>query len=79
VGQAWSNPWGARGQPWMKLRHGQDSRSPISAETVHALCVCYALAGAPADTVEAKLWVVEEHMRLVSAQALKAQHRVLLA
>jgi DNA/RNA-binding domain of Phe-tRNA-synthetase-like protein len=59
--------------------YGQDTRSPISAATSHAVYVAYAPAGAPKETVEAHLRLIEAHARLVSSGAPTEQLRVLLA
>ncbi len=59
--------------------YGQDNRSPISPETSHILYVAYAPAGVPAESVDAQLWRIEEHIRLFSPDATVEQHRLLIA
>jgi len=61
------------------ILYGQDNRSPISVETSHVLYVAYAPADVPADTVEAHLHAVEEHVRVTAPQAVRQQQRLLLA
>jgi DNA/RNA-binding domain of Phe-tRNA-synthetase-like protein len=59
--------------------YGQDARSPISPETQHALYVAYAPPGVTAERVEGQLQGIEEHLRLVSPQAVVVQRRLLTA
>ena len=59
------------------ILYGQDNRSPISVETSHVLYVAYAPAGVPAETVEAHLGAIEDHVRLVCPLAVR-QQRLLL-
>lgn len=59
------------------LIYGQDSRSPMSLQTTHALYVAYAPAGVPADTVTAQLKGIEEHVRLVSPGVTVEQMRLI--
>jgi DNA/RNA-binding domain of Phe-tRNA-synthetase-like protein len=59
--------------------HGQDDRSLISVETSHVLYVAYAPPGVPAETVEAQLHLIEEHVRLASPLVVAKQRRLLLA
>ena len=59
------------------ILYGQDSRSPISPITSHALYVAYAPAGVPKETVEAHLRLIETHVRLVSPSAVTEALRVL--
>jgi DNA/RNA-binding domain of Phe-tRNA-synthetase-like protein len=59
--------------------YGQDARSPIGPVTSRALYVAYAPAGVPADAVERQLRAIEENVRLFSANAAVAQHRLLAA
>lgn len=59
--------------------HGQDDRSPITAETTHALYVVYAPAGVPQEAVESQLRKIEAHVRLFSPAAVTEQSRLLLA
>jgi DNA/RNA-binding domain of Phe-tRNA-synthetase-like protein len=61
------------------ILYGQDNRSPISAETSRVLYVAYAPAGVSAETVDAHLRAIEEHVRLVSPLAVREQHELLLA
>jgi DNA/RNA-binding domain of Phe-tRNA-synthetase-like protein len=55
------------------ILYGQDSRSPISSATTHALYVSYAPAGVPAHAVETQLWKIEEYIRLFSPRAVVEQ------
>src|SRR5262249_5518157 len=50
--------------------YGQDNRSPISAQTAHALYVAYAPTGVPADAVGAQLQKIEENVRLFAPAAV---------
>jgi len=59
--------------------YGQDNRSPISAQTAHALYVAYAPTGVPADAVGAQLQKIEENVRLFAPAAVVEQRRVLSA
>jgi DNA/RNA-binding domain of Phe-tRNA-synthetase-like protein len=61
------------------ILYGQDNRSPISRETSHVLYVAYVPAGVPAQTVEAHLRAIEEHVRLVSRHPVREQLELLLA
>ena len=61
------------------ILYGQDSRSPISSETSHALYVAYAPAGVGAEAVEAQLGRVEENVRSFSPRVVVEQHRLLRA
>jgi len=61
------------------ILYGQDNRSPISRATSHVLYVAYAPAGVSAETVEAHLQAIEEHVRLVSPQAVREQLELLSA
>lgn len=61
------------------ILYGQDNRSPISAETSHVLYVAYVPVGVPAETVEAQLGKIEEHIRLFSPKVIVEQHRLLSA
>ena len=58
--------------------YGQDARSPISADTTHALYVAYAPAGVPPETVERQLREIETNVRLCSDIEVE-QQRVLRA
>jgi DNA/RNA-binding domain of Phe-tRNA-synthetase-like protein len=46
--------------------YGQDNRSPISANTSHALYVAYAPAGVPTELVEMQLRKIAEYVHLFS-------------
>src|SRR5690349_2152007 len=59
------------------ILYGQDNRSPISRQTSHVLYVAYAPPGVPAETVEAHLRAIEEHVRLASPRAATEQRRLL--
>ena len=59
--------------------YGQDNRSPIVADTSHALYVAYAPPGVPTDVVEAQLRKIEENIRLCSPAAIVLQRRVIAA
>jgi DNA/RNA-binding domain of Phe-tRNA-synthetase-like protein len=59
--------------------YGQDARSPISPETMHALYVAYAPAGIAAEMVDHQLRGIEENVRLFSAEAVVKQKRLLVA
>jgi DNA/RNA-binding domain of Phe-tRNA-synthetase-like protein len=59
--------------------YGQDNRSPITAETRHALYVSYAPPGVPAQAVEAQLRDIEANVRLFAPQTKVEQSRVLNA
>jgi DNA/RNA-binding domain of Phe-tRNA-synthetase-like protein len=59
--------------------YGQDDRSPISAETSHALYVAYAPAGVPAERVDDQLQRIAENIRLFSPAAIVEQCRLLSA
>ena len=59
--------------------YGQDNRSPISAETSHALYVAYAPAGVGAEAVDAQLRKIEENVRLFAPTVVVEQRRVLSA
>ncbi len=59
--------------------YGQDHRSPISPETMHALYVAYAPAGVPADLVERQLRQIEANVRLFSPSAILEQLTLLRA
>jgi DNA/RNA-binding domain of Phe-tRNA-synthetase-like protein len=59
--------------------HGQDDRSPITAETTHALYVVYAPAGVPLEAVEGQLQKIEDNIRLFSPTAVTEQSRLLAA
>jgi DNA/RNA-binding domain of Phe-tRNA-synthetase-like protein len=61
------------------ILYGQDNRSPISRETSRVVYVAYAPAGVSAETVEAHLQVVEEHVRLFSPLAIRARQELLVA
>jgi DNA/RNA-binding domain of Phe-tRNA-synthetase-like protein len=61
------------------ILYGQDNRSPISRQTSHVLYVAYAPPGVPAETVEAHLRAIEEHVRLASPRAATEQRRLLSA
>lgn len=57
--------------------YGQDNRSPITAETRHALYVAYAPAGVPQAAIEAQLSQIEANVRLFAPDARLEQSRVL--
>jgi len=59
--------------------YGQDNRSPISANTSHALYVAYAPAGVSAEIVDAQLQKIEENIRIFSPNVTVEQHRLLKA
>ena len=61
------------------ILYGQDNRSPIAVDTSHVLYVAYATAGVSAETVEAHLRAIEDHVRLVSPLAVREQQRLLSA
>ncbi|HTY77053.1 MAG TPA: phenylalanine--tRNA ligase beta subunit-related protein [Candidatus Bathyarchaeia archaeon] len=61
------------------ILYGQDSRSPISAGTSHALYVAYAPAGVGAEAVEAQLGRIEANIRPFSPRAVVEQHRLVQA
>lgn len=59
--------------------YGQDARSPISQETSGVLYVAYAPAAVPVELVESQLRRIEEHLRLVAADVVVEQRRLLSA
>jgi len=59
--------------------YGQDNRSPISANTSHALYVAYAPAGVSAEIVDAQLEKIKENVRLFSPNMIVEQHHLLKA
>src|SRR5262245_49552645 len=61
------------------ILYGQDSRSPISSETAHALYVAYAPPGVGAEPVEAQLAKIEANVRSFSPEAVVEQLRLLHA
>lgn len=50
--------------------HGQDARTPISAQTRRALYVAYAPAGVPVNAVHHQLETILEHVRLFAPDAV---------
>jgi len=61
------------------ILYGQDNRSPISAQTGHALYVAYAPGGVPVEAVESQLSLIEENIRLFSPAALVEQRLLIRA
>jgi DNA/RNA-binding domain of Phe-tRNA-synthetase-like protein len=61
------------------ILYGQDNRSPISARTSHVLYVSYAPPGVRADTVQAHLSAIEQHVRLTSPDAVTERQDLLIA
>ena len=61
------------------ILYGQDSRSPIKAETRRVLYVAYAPPGVSAEAVAAQLRQIEENVRLFAPQANIEQSRLLAA
>jgi len=59
--------------------YGQDDRSPISAETTHALYVSYAPAGVPVNSVQAHLGRILEHVCLFCPEAKVERQEVIAA
>ena len=59
--------------------HGQDARSPITAETTHALYVVYAPAEVALEAVESQLQKIEDNIRLFSPTAVTEQCHLLSA
>lgn len=59
--------------------YGQDSRSPLSADSSGALYVSYAPAGVTAEAVELQLRKIEENVRVFSPAAIVEQRRLLVA
>ena len=57
--------------------YGQDNRSPITPQTMHALYVAYAPAGVPAEAVESQLRGIAEHVRLCAPGATIEQERLI--
>jgi DNA/RNA-binding domain of Phe-tRNA-synthetase-like protein len=61
------------------ILYGQDSRSPITANTSHVLYVAYAPAGVPGELVDTQLQNIEKNIRLFSPNLIVEQHRLLKA
>lgn len=59
--------------------YGQDARSPISRDTSRVLYVAYAPAAVPVEMVESQLRGIEENLRLVAADVVVEQCRLLSA
>jgi DNA/RNA-binding domain of Phe-tRNA-synthetase-like protein len=59
--------------------YGQDDRSGISAETTHALYVAYAPAGVPADSVQAQLDKILQHVHLFCPAGVLERQEVIAA
>jgi DNA/RNA-binding domain of Phe-tRNA-synthetase-like protein len=59
--------------------YGQDERSPISAQTTHVLYVAYAPAGVPAESVQAQLGKILEHVRLFCPSGVLERQEVIAA
>ncbi len=57
--------------------YGQDNRSPISPQTIHALYVAYAPAGVPAEVVEQQLRGIADYVRLCAPGATVEQERLI--
>ena len=59
--------------------YGQDDRSPISADTTHALYVSYAPVGVPVDSVQAQLGKILENVRLFCPTGVLERQEVISA
>ena len=61
------------------ILYGQDERSPISAQTTHVLYVAYAPEGVPAESVQAQLGKILEHVRLFCPAGVLERQEVIAA